>query len=143
MTYTAKPQNWTVALIFFFTCVPLFFIIENQAGQVFWLYIVLLGAILLLGLLRFRISVEPHSLHYSILLLSAKLYQVSIPPEKIKRLSFCRFGWTSKGVIIGLQKGFSIRIVRFSDDAIQALDAFARDHQLPIQKTDEYRSLEK
>ncbi|MGD7044696.1 hypothetical protein [Jeotgalibacillus proteolyticus] len=143
ITYTAKPQKWAFALIFFFAVLPLPYMMQNQAGPVLWIYIVVLSGILLLGFLRFEIKVETGALHYSIQLFSKSIYQLSLPPEKIKRMLFCRFGWTSKGVVIGLQKGFSIRLVRFSDAGIQAVYIFACEHELSVHKTDEYLSLEK
>ncbi len=108
------------------------------------LRIALLAAIILLSFLRFKFYIEDKTLTYEILFYSIVIYKRIINPDEIKRVQFVRSGWSNKGAIIKVKKGFNIRIINFEPVHVCAeLNIFADKHSIPVVKTYDYMLLEK
>ena len=142
MVYTAKNQKevlWSLLLL------SILIISINDFSR--WsLFITFIFSIVILGLffIKYKFEINEDYLTYQILFFRLPFYKKSIPPNEIIQIRFTRVGWSTKGAIIRVHKGFNIRIVNFvPDNVFKDLLDFASRNGIPHCKTKDYCILEK
>ena len=142
LVYTAKNQKevlWSLLLLFI-----LVISINDFSKRL--LFFALLFSIIILGLLliKYQFEINEDYLTYQILFFRLPIYKTRIPPNEIIQIRFKRIGWSTKGAIIRVHKGFNIRIVSFApDNVFTDLFDFAFRNDVPYFKTKDYCILEK
>ena len=81
---------------------------------------------------------------YQIFFFTVPIYKKVLFPNQIIHIKFKRLGWTKKGAIIQVKKGFNIRIVNFvPKNVLTDLIDFANKNDISITKTKDYLILDK
>ncbi|MGE8078770.1 hypothetical protein [Peribacillus loiseleuriae] len=110
----------------------------------FYFQILLTVFILVAIFIQFKFKIDDGYLTYQILFLTMPIYKQVIYPNQIIQMKFKRSSWVTKGVIIQVKKGFSIRVVNFVPHNLFAdLIDFANEYGISISKTKDYLVLEK
>ena len=100
--------------------------------------------IILTSNIQFEFTIGDSFLLDERLLFRKSLYKKRMDPKEIKQIKFTRIGWKRKGAIIQMEKGFSIHITHYTpDSAIAELMGFAHKYEIPIEKTRDFKILEK
>lgn len=127
----------------------IFEVIKNiTGGYIFrgllYFQIVVLVLILVSFLIQFKFEINDGYLTYQILFLVMPLYKKVIYPNQINQMKFKRIGWTNKGAIVQVKKGFNIHVVNFKPNNIFIdLIDFANKNSISFFKTKDYLILEK
>ena len=142
LVYTAKNQKEVL-----WSLLPLTILTVSINDFSKWLlFYALIFLIIILGLLliKYKFEINDDCLTYQILFFGLPFYKKRIPPNEITQIRFKRVGWSSKGAIIRVHKGFNIRIVYFvPDNVFKDLLDFASRMDIPYFKTKDYCILEK
>ena len=142
LVYTAKNQKevlWSLLLLFIL-------VISINDFSKWLLFFALIYSIVILAFLfiKYQFEINEDYLSYQILLFRLPIYKTRIPPNEIIQIRFKRVGWSAKGAIIRVHKGFNIRIVNFIPNHVfKDLLDFAFRNDVPYFKTKDYCILEK
>ena len=72
------------------------------------------------------------------------IYRIFLYQENIKKIKFGRIGWSTKNTVIKVKGSFNISIAHFNkEELVLELEQFANTHGIEVQKTKDYRLLEK
>ena len=142
LVYTAKNQKEVL-----WSLLPLSILIITINDFSKWLLIIsLIFSLVIFGTLfiKYKFEINEDYLTYQILFFGLPFYKTRIPPNEIIQIRFKRVGWSTKGAIIRVHKGFNIRIVNFDpDNVFKDLLDFASRKDVPYFKTKDYCILEK
>ena len=130
-----------------FILLPLNALLCIQAVQYKALDFLLLFAILCSFLslcLRYEFQIDKDSLTYRTYILWFKVYAITVKPMDIKRIVFKRLSWKTKLAVVQVEKGWNMRIALFNPpNVFKELETFAHEYDVDIQKTSDYKILEK
>lgn len=142
LIYNARTQRAILGL--FLVLILPSFSLKNFSEGFFFIQLFFVLVILMLILIEFKFSIDESLLSYQILFLSIPIYKKVVYPNQITQLKFKRVGWSTKGAIIQVNKGFNIRVVNFVPQTIfEDLIAFAKKYDISINKSKDYLTLEK
>ncbi|MGG0032070.1 diguanylate cyclase [Priestia megaterium] len=130
-----------------FTLLPLNALLCIQAVQYKAFDFLLLFAILCSFLslcLRYEFQIDKDSLIYRTYILWFKVYAITVKPMDIKRIVFKRLSWKTKLAVVKVENGWNMRIALFNPpNVFKELETFAHEYDVDIQKTSDYKILEK
>ncbi|MDW4511038.1 diguanylate cyclase [Priestia megaterium] len=130
-----------------FTLLPLNALLCIQAVQYKAFDFLLLFAILCSFLslcLRYEFQIEKDTLTYRTYILWFKVYAKTVKPMDIKRIVFKRLSWKTKLAVVKVENGWNMRIALFNPpNVFKELETFAHEYDVDIQKTSDYKILEK
>ncbi|MFE4123803.1 diguanylate cyclase [Priestia sp. YIM B13486] len=130
-----------------FTLLPLNALLCIQAVQYKAFDFSLLFAILCSFLslcLRYEFQIEKDTLTYRTYILWFKVYAKTVKPMDIKRIVFKRLSWKTKLAVVKVENGWNMRIALFNPpNVFKELETFAHEYDVDIQKTSDYKILEK
>ncbi|CAH0259876.1 diguanylate cyclase [Priestia megaterium] len=130
-----------------FTLLPLNALLCIQAVQYKAFDFLLLFAILCSFLslcLRYEFQIDKDSLTYRTYILWFKVYAITVKPMDIKRIVFKRLSWKTKLAVVKVENGWNMRIALFNPpNVFKELETFAHEYDVDIQKTSDYKILEK
>ena len=139
MIYKAKTQTLFMQL---FIALGLVKIISTEGIGGFDVVIII--GIIVVHCLHYKFQINEDSVSYQIFLLSIPFYKKEIVPEQITEIKFIRVGWTKKGAIVRIKKGFNIRVILFTPDSVcEGLEHFANENNVSVNKTRDYKILER
>ena len=94
--------------------------------------------------LHYKFQINGKYLNYQIFLLSIPLYKKEIVPEQIAEIKFIRVDWAKKGAIVRMKRGLNIRVIHFNPDSVCGdLEHFAKENNVSVNKTRDYKILER
>ncbi|EPD53270.1 hypothetical protein HMPREF1210_01001 [Paenisporosarcina sp. HGH0030] len=146
MVYNAKGQRGVIGFLF---AMMMGLLISNITGFNFskgllYFQIVVLVFLVVSFFIRYKFEINDGFLTYQPLFLAIPLYKKVIYPNQIIKIKFKRLGWTNKGAIIKIKKGFNIHVVNFEPDNVFIdLINFTNKNSISILKTKDYLILEK
>ncbi|WP_195780596.1 diguanylate cyclase [Priestia megaterium] len=115
---------------------------HNKIGA-FLLLVAILCSFLAL-FLRYEFQIDKDTLTYRTYILRLKVYQKTVKPMDIKKIVFKRLSWKAKLAIVRVEKGWNMRISLFNPpNVFKELETFAGENNVDIQKTSDYKILEK
>jgi hypothetical protein len=130
-----------------FTLLPLNALLCIQAVQYKAFDFLLLFAILCSFLslcLRYEFQIDKDTLTYRTYILWFKVYAKTVKPMDIKRIVFKRLSWKTKLAVVKVENGWNMRIALFNPpNVFKELETFAHEYDVDIQKTSDYKILEK
>ena len=130
-----------------FTLLPLTALLCIQAVQYKAFDFLLLFAILCSFLslcLRYEFQIDKDTLTYRTYILWFKVYAKTVKPMDIKRIVFKRLSWKTKLAVVKVENGWNMRIALFNPpNVFKKLEIFAHEYDVDIQKTSDYKILEK
>ncbi|MCJ7988221.1 diguanylate cyclase [Priestia sp. OVS21] len=130
-----------------FTLLPLNALLCIQAVQYKAFDFLLLFAILCSFLslfLRYEFQIDKDTLTYRTYILRFKVYAKTVKPRDIKKIVFKRLSWKTKLAVVKVENGWNMRIALFNPpNVFKELETFAHEYDVDIQKTSDYKILEK
>ena len=142
LVYRAKTQR---ALLGWLLIVMIWTVLINDLSN--WLrFIQVIFTLIIFSSLfiNFTFEIKEGYLIYQVLFFNVPLYKKSLYPNQIRQIKFKRVSWYSKGAIIQVKKGVTIRVVNFApNDVFEELINFADKNSIPYTKTKDYIILEK
>ncbi|MEJ9226659.1 diguanylate cyclase [Priestia aryabhattai] len=130
-----------------FTLLPLNALLYIQAIQYKALAFLLLLAVLCSFLslcLRYEFQIDKDTLTYRTYILWFKVYANTVKAMDIKRIVFKRLSWKAKLAVVQVENGWNMRIALFNPpNVFKELERFAHEYDVDIQKTSDYKMLEK
>ncbi|MGG0462585.1 diguanylate cyclase [Priestia aryabhattai] len=130
-----------------FTLLPLNVLLCIQAVQYKALAFLLLLAILCSFLslfLRYEFQIDKDTLTYRTYILWFKVYAKTVKSREIKKIVFKRLSWKTKLAVVKVENGWNMRIALFNQpNVFKELERFAHEYDIDIQKTSDYKILEK
>ncbi|MBY0061238.1 MULTISPECIES: diguanylate cyclase [Priestia] len=94
--------------------------------------------------LRYEFEIEKDTLTYRTYILKLKVYEKAVKPKDIKKIVFKRLSWKAKLAVVQVEKGWNMRIALFNPpNVFKELETFVSEHDIDIQKTSDYKILEK
>ncbi|MED4281202.1 diguanylate cyclase [Priestia megaterium] len=94
--------------------------------------------------LRYEFQIDKDTLTYRTHILRFKVYQKTVKPMDIKKIAFKRLSWKAKLAIVRVEKGWNMRISLFNPpNVFKELETFAGEYNVDVQKTSDYKILEK
>jgi hypothetical protein len=91
-----------------------------------------------------QLTITSDRLDYKIKLFKLTIYRKILTPDNIKKIKFCRIGWSTKNAVVKVRGGFNFGVAYFySEQLIGELEEFALANHIEIQKTKDYQLLEK
>lgn len=146
MAYNAKVQRGIMVFLFVMTVVLLLsnIIGNNFSKGLLYFHIIILLFSLFSFFIQYKLEIKDGYLTYQFLFIERPLYKRVIHPYRITNIKFVRFGWSTKGAIIQINKGINIRVFNFEPNNVflDLLD-FANQNSISIQKTKDYQILER
>ena len=142
MIYNARTQRGVLGFLLVITVASIT-MIKIYNGLLY--FQILLALFILLSIfIQFRFVIDDGYLTYQILFFAMPIYKKLLFPNQILHMKFKRIGWTTKGAVIQVKRGFNIRVVNFAPDNvfIDLID-FANENGTSISKTKDYLILEK
>ncbi|MEB2290565.1 diguanylate cyclase [Priestia megaterium] len=130
-----------------FALLLLYALLFIQAIQYKVLAFLLLVAILCSFLslfLRYEFQIDKDALTYRTYILWFKVYAKTVKPMDIKRIVFKRLSWKAKLAVVQVENGWNMRIALFNPpNVFRELERFAHEYDVDIQKTSDYKILDK
>ncbi|MEH7036084.1 diguanylate cyclase, partial [Priestia megaterium] len=84
------------------------------------------------------------TLSYRTYILWFKVYAKTVKPTDIKKIVFKRLSWKTKLAVVKVENGWNMRIALFNPpNVFKELERFAYEYDVDIQKTSDYKILEK
>ena len=94
--------------------------------------------------LRYEFQIDKDTLTYRTYILWFKVYAKTVKPMDIKRIVFKRLSWKTKLAVVKVENGWNMRIALFNPpNVFKELETFAHEYDVDIQKTSDYKILEK
>ncbi|WP_188456332.1 hypothetical protein [Virgibacillus oceani] len=127
----------------------LFVILIQALGDTEHSALVLLEVLLCLLLvatifIQYTLKISKNGLSYHITLFSISIYKKELPAVQIQKIIFKRYGWSTRGAVIQMEKGLNIRIIAFRPVKVyENLVKFAGANNISMSKSNDYQILEK
>ncbi|MGP4108569.1 diguanylate cyclase [Virgibacillus sp. L01] len=135
MTYKAKTQYVSGTILFL---MALTFIAFN----IYYLFFLLL--IFLLNFMSSQLTIDDEKITYKTYIFAVPIYKKEVAPVRITELKLKRVSWAKKCAVIKVIKGLNIRVINFHPETIyQDLIRYAKDNDVKVIKTKDYKILEK
>ena len=94
--------------------------------------------------LRYEFQIDKDTLTYRTYILWFKVYAKTVKPTDIKKIVFKRLSWKTKLAVVKVENGWNMRIALFNPpNVFKELEKFAHEYDVDIQKTSDYKILEK
>jgi hypothetical protein len=94
--------------------------------------------------IRYEFKIDKNTLTYKAYILRFKVYEKAVKPMDIKRIVFKRVSWKTKLAIVRVENGWNMRISLFNPPTVfKELETFADEFNIDVQKTSDYKLLEK
>ncbi|MBQ4866824.1 diguanylate cyclase [Priestia megaterium] len=94
--------------------------------------------------LRYEFQIDKDTLPYRTYILWFKVYAKTVKPTEIKKIVFKRLSWKTKLAVVKVENGWNMRIALFNPpNVFKELETFAYEYDVDIQKTSNYKILEK
>lgn len=94
--------------------------------------------------LRYEFQIDKDTLTYRTYILRFKVYAKTVKPRNIKKIVFKRLSWKTKLAVVKVENGWNMRIALFNPpNVFKELETFAHEYDVDIQKTSDYKILEK
>ncbi|MDC7722662.1 diguanylate cyclase [Priestia megaterium] len=94
--------------------------------------------------LRYEFQIDKDALTYRTYILWFKVYAKTVKPMDIKRIVFKRLSWKAKLAVVQVENGWNMRIALFNPpNVFRELERFAHEYDVDIQKTSDYKILDK
>lgn len=140
LVYCARMNSLSLRLLLLFNMSLLGFRIE----EIFYLQVAFQVLFTIALSIEFEIKLDDSYLTYRLLFINTQLYKKVIYPNQIPRIKFIRVNWVSRGAVIKVKKGLTIRVTNLVPDTlIVRLIDFAHANDISIVKTKDFLILEK
>lgn len=127
---------------------------ENlRTNALFWENVLVVIGYIVLGMLLifllsifaiYQLKIIENQLIYSIQLFNHVLYSKTVKSHQIAKITFKRSNWMMINAVVKVKKGFGLSLKNFEPVGMYAdLTRFASDHNIPIEKTKEFQTLQK
>ncbi|MDO6849856.1 diguanylate cyclase [Priestia megaterium] len=94
--------------------------------------------------IRYEFEIDRDTLTYRTYILKVKVYEKAVKPKNIKKIVFKHLSWKAKLAIVRVENGWNMRIGLFNPpNVFKELETFASEYDIDIQKTSDYKILEK
>ena len=145
MVYKVKTEGAILKKVLFLYVLSLPIISNFLSKDIIYIYLGILGILIILASrIQFELTIGDGYLFDERVLFGKSLYKKRIDPKRIKKIKFILVGWKGKGAIIQIKKGFNISITHYTPDSvITDLMDFAQKYGIPIEKTKDFKVLEK
>ncbi|RSD23276.1 hypothetical protein [Mesobacillus subterraneus] len=108
------------------------------------IYFTTVFIILLISLLRSYLTIHPEHLEYRMTIFKYTIYRIVLNKDNIKKIKFGRIGWSTKNAVIKVKGSFNISMTQFNkEEFVLELEQFAITHGIEVQKTKDYKLLER
>ncbi|MBO9130222.1 hypothetical protein [Bacillus sp. 165] len=137
MVYKGKSQRGVLAALFLINAISYLHI---SSGSL--LYLNIIGSLfVLIGMcIHYTVRIEKGYITYQIYFMRIPVFKKDVYANQIAQMKFARFGWVTKGTIVKLNKGMSLRIINFTPDTIYGeLIEYATTHDITIIVTEDYK----
>ncbi|WLR54136.1 hypothetical protein LC048_16945 [Mesobacillus subterraneus] len=100
--------------------------------------------LLIISLLRSYLTIHPEHLEYRMTIFKFTIYRIVLNQNNIKKIQFGRIGWSTKNAVIKVKGSLSISMPQSNkEEFVLELEQFAINHGIKVQKTKDYKLLEK
>ena len=142
MIFKASTERLLAILYLFMGCLLLVGGLDSLFIIITSSFAVALSLIMLFTTYEFEIKEEV--LHYNTYVFGYRVYQKTAAPSDIEKIVMKRVNWKTRLAIVKLKKSWSMRIALFQPaNVFEEIEAFADRHGVQVQKTADYRLLEK
>ncbi|MFP7733418.1 diguanylate cyclase [Priestia aryabhattai] len=94
--------------------------------------------------IRYEFKIDKNTLTYKTYILRFKVYEKAVKPMDIQRIVFKRVSWKTELAIVRVENGWNMRISLFNPpNVFKELETFAGEFNIRVQKTSDYKLLEK
>ncbi|MCP3028424.1 hypothetical protein [Halobacillus sp. A5] len=140
MTYKANTQRSVLIVLFILSIGNIAFTSYNET--LFFIYLGLSISIIITLGLNYTLKIEKDLVIYRIYLWNLPIFNKKIDAASINKVIFKRYGWDQKGACLRVEKGGTIRIIRFTPDSVyEELEKFTDVHRIQLHKSKDYLSL--
>jgi hypothetical protein len=94
--------------------------------------------------IRYEFKIDKDILTYRTYILRVNVYEKAVKPMDIKKIVFKRVSWKTKLATVRVENGWNMRISLFNPpNVFKELETFAGEFDIDVQKTSDYKALEK